>query len=157
MSVYDGKHLLVDTKCTNHKALVELMIGQSCLTQIAESAGMTMVLPPVGVRFPHAASEMHRVLASLKAEGLQDSQTARVLADQLDSRENKEFGYSTFALIAESHLSLHTFPEAGFFTFDFYSCTGFDHERALAILDEVFAMNVTRKVQVIDRAIDLNA
>ena len=157
MSVYEGKHLLVDAKCSNHEALVDLMVGQSCLTQIAESAGMTMVLPPVGVRFPHAASEMHRVLASLKAEGLEESRTAMTLAEQLDARESKRFGYSTFALIAESHISLHTFPEVGFFTFDFYSCTGFDHHQALLILDEMFAMNATRKVQVIDRAIDLNA
>ena len=55
-------------------------------------------------------------MLALRAEGLEESRTAMTLAEQLDARESKRFGYSTFALIAESHISLHTFPEVGFFT-----------------------------------------
>ena len=153
MFVYEGKHLLVDAECRNHEALVDLMSGQSCLEQICRAIDMTMILPPVGVKFPHAISEMHRVLASLGKEGLGDSTTGKNLREQLNAREHLHYGYSTFVMIAESHLSLHTFPEAGFLTFDCYSCTGFDHETALAVLDQNFGLTDTQRVQVIDRPI----
>ncbi|MBI2984480.1 MAG: adenosylmethionine decarboxylase [Candidatus Kerfeldbacteria bacterium] len=33
-------------------------------------------------------------------------------------------GYSGFVMIAESHISVHTFPERGFVTIDVYTCQG---------------------------------
>jgi hypothetical protein len=157
MFVYDGKHLLVDAECTNQDALVDLTTGQTCLENICRAIDMTMILPPVGVRFPHAVGEMHRVLSSLDSEGLGDSQTAQNLRQQLKAREHLHYGYSTFVMIAESHLSLHTFPEAGFLTFDCYSCTGFDHETALAVLHQCFGLTDHQKIQVIDRPISPSA
>lgn len=35
-------------------------------------------------------------------------------------------GVSAVAVIAESHLSVHTWPEVGVITMDFYSCRAFD-------------------------------
>ncbi|MEE2789470.1 MAG: S-adenosylmethionine decarboxylase [Myxococcota bacterium] len=154
MFEYNGKHVLVDAAALNHDALVDLSVGQRCLTDIVESIGMTMVLPPVGVQFPHATSEMHRVLQALKDEGLGHSATARDLQTQLDDRANEYYGYSTFAMIAESHLSLHTFPEGGFLTFDIYSCRDFEHDGALAVLDAAFQFGDKQHIQVIDRRFD---
>ena len=153
MFVYDGKHLLVDAQCTNQEALVDLTIGQTCLENICRAIDMTMILPPIGVRFPHAIGEMHRVLTSLEEEGLGASTTAQTLRTQLTEREHLNYGYSTFVMIAESHLSLHTFPEAGFLTFDCYSCTGFDHDTALQVLNASFGLTDNQKIQVIDRPI----
>lgn len=33
-------------------------------------------------------------------------------------------GYSGFVMIAESHISIHTFPDKGFVTIDVYTCQG---------------------------------
>lgn len=33
-------------------------------------------------------------------------------------------GYSGFVMIAESHISIHTFPEQGFVSIDVYTCQG---------------------------------
>jgi S-adenosylmethionine/arginine decarboxylase-like enzyme len=151
MFVYDGKHLLVDAQCRNHEALVDLTTGQACLERICRAIDMTMILPPVGVRFPHAVGEMHRVVESLEREGLGDSTTALNLREQLNAREQLHYGYSTFVMIAESHLSLHTFPESGFLTFDCYSCTGFDHDTAVSVLNACFDLTENQKVQVIAR------
>ena len=84
--LYQGKHLLVDAACKNHDALVNLRLGQDCLEAVVESIGMTMVLPPVGVKFPNANGELHRVLKDLEAEGLGQSQTAKSLRQQLHDR-----------------------------------------------------------------------
>jgi len=35
-------------------------------------------------------------------------------------------GVSGFVIIAESHISIHTFPDAGLLTADVYSCKPFD-------------------------------
>jgi S-adenosylmethionine decarboxylase len=48
-------------------------------------------------------------------------------------------GLSGFVLIAESHISVHTFPGRRFVNVDIFSCENFDVEDALAALREAFA------------------
>ena len=149
---YDGKHLLVDAACGNTAALVSPEAGKACLEKIVRRIDMTMILPPISVKFPHAVGEMDRVLESLEAEGLGGSRTAAELRTGLESRKQLYYGYSAFVMIAESHISLHTFPEGDFLTFDCYSCKNFDESLALACLDESFHLG-EKNVQVIDRTI----
>lgn len=50
-------------------------------------------------------------------------------------------GLSGFVIIAESHLSFHTFPERGFVTIDFYTCQDeLDTVRLTTLLSEVFKL-----------------
>lgn len=39
-------------------------------------------------------------------------------------------GFSLILILAESHLSVHTFPEYGFATIDYFTCAGFENEKA---------------------------
>ena len=48
-------------------------------------------------------------------------------------------GLSGFVLIAESHISLHTFPGRGYVNADVFSCERFDVEDALSALRDAFA------------------
>ena len=48
-------------------------------------------------------------------------------------------GLSGFVLIAESHISVHTFPTRHFVNVDIFSCENFDVEDALSVLRETFA------------------
>ena len=41
-------------------------------------------------------------------------------------------GISGFVIIAESHISVHTFPGRDYVNIDIFSCKSFDHEQALA-------------------------
>ena len=41
-------------------------------------------------------------------------------------------GISGFVIIAESHISVHTFPHRDYVNIDLFSCKSFDHEQALA-------------------------
>lgn len=49
-----------------------------------------------------------------------------------------DWGVSGIVLIAESHISIHTFPEKGFATLDIFSCRQFDVEAAVAYFNGVF-------------------
>lgn len=62
----------------------------------------------------------------------------------------EDWGLSGFVLIAESHISIHTFPEKSFVSADIFSCKAFDTELASAHLKSAFGM--TRfETTVLDR------
>ena len=117
-----------------------------------ERIDMTMILPPVTVKFPHAICEMQRVLKSLESEGLEESKTAKELKAHLKERREESYGYSTFLMIAESHISIHTFPELNYFSFDCYSCKHFDIQKVIQCLEEDFEVEKI-EVQSLDRRI----
>jgi S-adenosylmethionine decarboxylase len=50
----------------------------------------------------------------------------------------EDWGVSGFVMIAESHLSIHTFPERGIVWADLFSCKGFDTEGAVSFLTDAF-------------------
>jgi S-adenosylmethionine decarboxylase len=49
-----------------------------------------------------------------------------------------DWGVSGVVLIAESHISIHTFPEKGFVTLDIFSCREFDVDEAINYFASVF-------------------
>ena len=52
----------------------------------------------------------------------------------------EDWGLSGFVLIAESHISIHTFPEKNFVSVDIFSCKEFDSEAASEYLKAAFEM-----------------
>lgn len=46
----------------------------------------------------------------------------------------EDWGVSGIVLIAESHISIHTFPEKGFFSLDIFSCKDFNVDQAIAYI-----------------------
>jgi S-adenosylmethionine decarboxylase len=56
-------------------------------------------------------------------------------------------GISGFVMIAESHISIHTFPEKDYVFMDVFSCKSFDAEKAAKLLVSAFeAKKSTKKV-----------
>jgi len=49
-----------------------------------------------------------------------------------------DWGVSGVVLIAESHISIHTFPDKGFATLDIFSCKDFEIEAAVKFFCEHF-------------------
>lgn len=62
----------------------------------------------------------------------------------------EDWGLSGFVLIAESHISIHTFPEKNFVSVDIFSCKDFDAELASAYLQKAFEMEKA-ELRVLDR------
>ncbi|WP_297455873.1 adenosylmethionine decarboxylase [Persephonella sp.] len=50
----------------------------------------------------------------------------------------EDWGVSGFVIIAESHISIHTFPEKQYFSIDIFSCKEFDMDKAVEIIKEYF-------------------
>lgn len=62
----------------------------------------------------------------------------------------EDWGVSGFVLIAESHISIHTFPEKNFVSVDIFSCKTFDSPEAETYLKSAFAMEKV-ECTVVDR------
>jgi S-adenosylmethionine decarboxylase len=52
----------------------------------------------------------------------------------------EDWGLSGFVIIAESHISVHTFPARHYIWVDIFSCKEFDHSKALQELQKVFSL-----------------
>ena len=67
--------------------------------------------------------------------------------------KEEDWGVSGFVMIAESHISVHTFPERAYVNIDVFSCKDFDDKRALQQIKEAFSLDQA-KVWVIGRGLD---
>jgi S-adenosylmethionine decarboxylase len=52
----------------------------------------------------------------------------------------EDWGLSGFVIIAESHISVHTFPSRNYINVDIFSCKEFDAEKALDDVKRVFGL-----------------
>jgi len=66
---------------------------------------------------------------------------------------SEDWGLSGFVLIAESHISLHTFPDKQYLSLDVFSCKPFDHMVAADYAKDLFAVGKS-EVQVFDRGLE---
>jgi S-adenosylmethionine decarboxylase len=64
-----------------------------------------------------------------------------------------DWGLSGFVLIAESHISIHTFPERGYLSLDIFSCKDFDYQQAVAYVTEFFGI-ARHEINVLDRGLE---
>lgn len=56
----------------------------------------------------------------------------------------EDWGVSGFVLIAESHISLHTFPDKGYINIDIFSCKEFDAALVVEHMKEYFSLGKIR-------------
>jgi len=56
----------------------------------------------------------------------------------------EDWGISGFVIIAESHISIHTFPERRYVNIDMFSCKDFDSDLAIKELKALFDLTEIR-------------
>ena len=64
-----------------------------------------------------------------------------------------DWGLSGFALIAESHITVHTFPERGYANIDIFSCKAFDAEASLRDVRRMFGLSEVES-RVMERGLE---
>lgn len=65
----------------------------------------------------------------------------------------EDWGLSGFVLIAESHISVHTFPDRAYLSLDIFSCKDFDYQQAVDYVIEFFG--ITRhELNLLDRGLE---
>ncbi len=70
-----------------------------------------------------------------------------------DAENAQDWGISGFVLIAESHISIHTFPEKNYFSLDIFSCKNFDSEQAISYVSNLFATEKS-EIKLLDRGLE---
>ena len=70
-----------------------------------------------------------------------------------DAPKAEDAGVSGFVIIAESHISIHTFPERDYVNVDIFSCLPFDHELALERVKLLFDLQEV-KTWLLDRGLE---
>jgi S-adenosylmethionine decarboxylase len=65
----------------------------------------------------------------------------------------EDIGITGIVIIAESHLSIHSFEEKGYSFIDIFSCKGFDIEKALEITLNTFKPK-NHEVNILERGKD---
>jgi S-adenosylmethionine decarboxylase len=60
---------------------------------------------------------------------------------QYNDTEHQEQGISGFVLLAESHISIHIFPERSYINIDVFSCKDFDPEQVVKCLEQQFGLS----------------
>jgi S-adenosylmethionine decarboxylase len=65
----------------------------------------------------------------------------------------QDWGYSGYVLIAESHISIHTFPARNCLWADVFSCKGFDADAAIEAIREAFGLQEVQ-VQTLQRGLE---
>ena len=72
---------------------------------------------------------------------------------EYDAPRPEDSGVSGFVIIAESHISVHTFPHKRYVNIDIFSCQTFDHERALQDAKELFGFDEAQS-WLLDRGLE---
>jgi S-adenosylmethionine decarboxylase len=65
----------------------------------------------------------------------------------------EDWGVSGVVLIAESHISIHTFPEKDYLSVDIFSCKEFNIERAASHIRELFELG-KMEINLLDRGLE---
>ena len=65
----------------------------------------------------------------------------------------QDWGVSGFVLIAESHISIHTFPDRGYVNIDIFSCRDFDPKASLRDVELAFSLPEVR-VWTLERGVE---
>ena len=70
-----------------------------------------------------------------------------------DAPKPNDSGVSGFVIIAESHISVHTFPYRSYVNIDIFSCQQFDHDQALEEARSLFGLQEV-KTWLLDRGLE---
>lgn len=65
----------------------------------------------------------------------------------------EDWGVSGFVLIAESHISIHTFPEKLYLSVDIFSCKEFNREKAVEDIKRFFAIEKA-EIRYLERGLE---
>jgi len=117
-----GTHLMLDFYGCDSKILDDMSFCYNILAKLPAILDMHSLTPPIVVEAP---SNEHR--------GGKDPG-----------------GYSGFVIIAESHISLHTFAKKGFVSIDVYSCKDFDTDETIKYFENAFRPK-EKEVNIINR------
>ena len=70
------------------------------------------------------------------------AKAAEVTVLEISKYKFEPQGFTILALLAESHISFHTFPEKGIISFDFFTCGNISPSVAIDIVIQRFSISI---------------
>lgn len=147
-----GRHIIIDAVLSEESkeivSSVELMAAY--LEEITKITGMTLVIPPISMKFPFAG-ETQKLIQRLEQEGT-TSPIIEEFKQHIKYRDTEQGGVSAITVWLESHASLHSWPTDNYISIDLYSCKLFDYEPVISFtksfmrLKELNTLIVDRKM-----------
>ncbi|MFA4909916.1 MAG: adenosylmethionine decarboxylase [Desulfobacteria bacterium] len=68
-------------------------------------------------------------------------------------KKPEDWGLSGVVLIAESHISIHTFPLKQYLSLDIFSCKTFDSDNAVRVIEDMFCLTKT-EIKLLNRGLE---
>ena len=143
-----GRHLIIDASTVNRRNLTSTDTVFALLEALARNLDMTLLLPPIVLRYPFANDEITAFCDDIEVE-LTAKATVMATADKpidlslapvrimrefLRKRQVEESGVTGMSIWAESHAAIHTWDEDNYYAFDAFSCKDFRPKDAFRLL-----------------------
>ena len=147
---YIGTHLVMDITTYDREPMKDEGKVSTYLSDLIKLADMTCLVHPQVFKFPYD-NEYKKFLEKLREEGT----TSPLIEERLRVLEENEKGNSGitgFAVLCESHVAIHTFPEKEdpFMSVCLYSCKWYDANEIIKHTNEFWDVK-TNYVAVMNR------
>lgn len=151
-----GRHLILDCVLTNDSIPIVSSTEKMAeyLEQVTEITGMTLVLPPISMKFPFSG-ETNRLIKRLDKEGT-TSPIIEEFKQHIKHRDQDQGGVSAITVWLESHASLHSWPLDKYISIDLFSCKMFEYQEILNYTMEFMKLEKAHII-VVDRMMDAKA
>lgn len=148
-----GRHLIFDCVLTDDSIPIVSSVEQMAnyLEKITEITGMTLVIPPISMKFPFSG-ETQRLIKRLEEEGT-TSPLIEEFKSHIKHRDNDQGGVSAITVWLESHASLHSWPLDKYISIDLFSCKIFDYEPVIDFTIDFMKLKQANIV-LVDRMMD---
>lgn len=151
-----GRHLIIDGILTKEsKDIVSsVSLMSKYLEEVTKITGMTLVVPPIAMKFPFAG-ETQRLIENLEKEGT-TSPLIEEFKSHIKNRDTNQGGVSAITIWLESHASLHSWPEDNYISIDLYSCKIFEYDEIISYTKDFMKLK-DANILVVDRMMNSKA
>lgn len=145
-----GRHLILDCVLTDESIPIVSSVEKMAeyLEKVTEITGMTLVLPPISMKFPFSG-ETNRLIKRLEEEGT-TSPIIEEFKQHIKHRDEDQGGVSAITVWLESHASLHSWPTDKYISIDLFSCKMFEYDEILDFTMDFMKLD-TANIIVVDR------
>ena len=148
-----GRHIILDCILTEESIPIVSSTEKmgEYLEKVTEITGMTLVIPPISMKFPFSG-ETNRLIKELEKEGT-TSPYIEEFKQHIKHRDNNQGGVSAITVWLESHASLHSWPLDKYISIDLFSCKVFEYDEILKFTMDFMKLEKAHVI-VVDRNMD---
>ena len=152
-SDYIGTHLVMDITTHDKDILKDEGKVSKYLAEVIGLADMTCLVNPQTFTFPFD-NEYKKFLEKLREEGT-TSPLIQERLEILDYNETVGSGVTGFAILCESHVAVHTFPEKKdpFMSVCLYSCKEFESQKIVEYTNDYWNVK-NNNIVIMTRFVD---